>query len=83
MGKGEKIDGGDKHSRVHHFQNATRTKLASRCPVVILVVSKANLGRDPISPKMVVRTASWTCGAAVAVNLEMTSLGEILETTCM
>ena len=50
---------------------------------MILVVSNAILGNDPIKPKIVVRTASCTLGSAVAVNFAITSDGLILETTCM
>lgn len=59
------------------------TRLASRCPEMTLVVSKAIFGRDPINPKMVVRTASWTRGSDSAVNLAIKSDGLILETTCI
>lgn len=56
---------------------------ASLCPVVMVVVSNANLGNPPIKPKMVVRTAFWTLGCACDVNLEMRSDGDNLETTAM
>lgn len=36
-------------------------RLASASPVAMAVVSKACLGRDPKSPRTVVRTASCTC----------------------
>lgn len=62
-------------------QTYRRTKLARRCPVVMLVVSNASLGRDPIRPRIVVRTASWTRGSAVAVNLAIRSDGLTFDTT--
>mmetsp|Transcript_7891 Transcript_7891/g.16937 ORF Transcript_7891/g.16937 Transcript_7891/m.16937 type:complete len:227 (+) Transcript_7891:1123-1803(+) len=49
----------------------------------MLVVSKANFGKDPINPKMVVRTASWTLGSDSAVNFAIKSEGLMLDTTCM
>ena len=56
---------------------------ASLCPVVMVVVSKANFGNPPIKPKIVVRTAFWTLGCACDVNLEIKSDGDSLETTAM
>ena len=57
-------------------------KLANRSPVVMVVVSNANLGNDPMRPKTVERTASCTRGWAVDVNLDIRSEGDSLDTTC-
>lgn len=54
---------------------------ANRCPVVMVVVSNAILGRLPMSPRIVARTACCTRGSASAVNFEMRSEGDRFETT--
>lgn len=46
-----------------------------------MVVSKASLGREPIRPRIVVRTASWTFGWAVDMKRPIRSEGERLATT--
>ena len=50
---------------------------------MILVVSNANFGNDPINPRIVVRTASCTLGSDSAVNLAIKSDGLIFDTTCI